>query len=126
MDIESSLRHELSQIPRIANAVYPLIAPEGCQSPFLVYSMLDKGYIETLDGIKIEKDSKYEINILCDSYAELKSIYIDVEVKLNSMIERLIGNGHIFVQNVSLGIPKDAFEPELELHRIIFEASIFY
>lgn len=103
--------------------VYPTNAPEGEQTPYLVYFYREKEG-KTLDGY----DGLYTTNIVLNAFTKTFS-EADKKVKdLKEMLKHLTGEklGVFFIQEVSLGETDVVYENQLKNHRGIIPATIYF
>lgn len=103
--------------------VYPTNAPEGEQTPYLVYFYREKEG-KTLEGY----DGSYTTNIVLNAFTKTFS-EADKKVKdLKEMLKHLTGEklGVFFIQEVSLGETDVVYENQLKNHRGIIPATIYF
>src|SRR5690554_3769271 len=114
MNFERALIHELQTITELQNRVYPLEAPEATKHngvPYLVFVSSEGLPDKALDGFMASKEVRIELNILTESYKELKAITRKVVALIISFEGRTIGNDGPHVEEISfLQQPVEMFE----------------
>lgn len=102
MNFEEALRNELSSIPQLTNKIFPLAATEGVKTPYLVYVSSEGVQEKYLEGYAGSKEVDCELHILSDSYSSLKDITRQVNAKIVSFQERVIGGDNgVWIQDVT-------------------------
>ena len=92
MTFGKSLRQVLRNIQGLK--IYPIIAPEGVKSPFLVYRRSRSKYIKDLSGTQNLCEDVYELLLICDSYSEIENYCTEIKnTLLNSLLTKLGGEG---------------------------------
>lgn len=120
MNFEEALRVELSTI---CNKVFPLNAPEGTKSPFIVYVSSEGIQDKSLDGYLNSKEVECGINILHSNYPGMKDITRNVIEKLKTFQSRVIGEGP-FIQNVTYENVDEFFDHEIALYRCVLNIKV--
>jgi hypothetical protein len=123
MNIETALTAELETITELQNKIYPHVAPEGTNSPYVVYANTNTQEEYVLDGTTGNQRVIFDINLYCKSYADLKTIGKKVRDKLLSCFQRNVGG--FFIQSVNLEM-RDFYDSTVDLHRTVFEFEIYY
>lgn len=122
MSFESGLREELNNVSGLSNQIFPVIAPEGAPTPYLVYESSEGLNDKTLTGFLSSKTIDCGLNIVCSSYSSLKTITPGVILRLQSFLGRAIGTSGIVVQNLTFeGEPHEMYDSESKLYRCIIE-----
>jgi hypothetical protein len=121
--IESAIRTELNSIEEIQDKIYPHVAPEITNTPYVVYTNSGTELEQDLQGVTGSERVIFDINLYCKSYADLKNIGQKVQDKLLSCFQRDVGG--FFVQSVNLEM-RDFYDSAAELHRTVFEFEIYY
>lgn len=96
MSFEKALTEELGKV--LPNSVYPLVAPEGTPTPYIVYVSSYGDRDMTLDGYVVSKEIDVSIQVVASSYSDLKqytNALIDALVSLKKMGTDLIPVQHI-------------------------------
>lgn len=126
MDFEQALRAELMTITNLQNKVFPLNAPEGTSTPFLIYQKVNMAIIKTMDGTSYTRNALYEIDLIAKSYSELQSLMVSVKNKLISFQGRTIGTNGSYIQNVTIENIVELYEPQPLFYRINMEARFYF
>lgn len=122
MTFEEALKAELITISELTN-VFPLNAPEGTQTPYLVY-VTDNGIPDrTLDGNLITKEIECELHILHNSYPNLRNLTSQIGSLLDTFQQRVIGDG-FFVQSTVYDKITEQYIPELLQYLCILNLTI--
>jgi virulence-associated protein VapD len=125
-ELDRALRFELNKIQKINNKIFPTHAPEGKLSPFLVYIKSNFKQKKTLEGTTNTTEVSYLLNTFSSSYAELQDLTNEVKTQLLTFPFRTIGQGEIYIQDMTIHNIADTFENELGLYRSIIDIQFFY
>lgn len=123
--MEIALRHELNKISEINNKIFSTNAPKGQKTPYLVY-MVRKKSLKTLEGITNDRESNVMLNILCDSYPQMKDITKKVEELIITFPLRVIGDNGPYIEDLTIDEISEIYENELKLQRGIIPFQICY
>lgn len=124
--METALRHEINtNISELKDKIFPTNAPEGQKAPYLVY-MTRKRPLKDLDGITKDRESYVMLNILCNSYAEMKDLTKKVEDLVITFPLRTIGKDGLYVQDITIDDITETYEDQLKLQRGIIPFKICY
>lgn len=123
--MEKALKNELNKIPEIANKIFPTNAPEGQKPPYVVYQTR-KNYLKTFEGITNDKEGNVLLNILCNSYSEMKDLTKKIEDIIKTFPLRSIGTEGLYVQDLTFEDITETYENELKLQRGIIPFKICY
>lgn len=126
VDFERGLHAELQSISGLNKKVFPLGAPDGTASPYVIYSKSSGDFIKTLDGNSNTRTYVYGIDILASTYAQLQTLFMAVKAKCNSMIGRTIGTNSVFVQNVTYENVIELYESQVKWYRINLEVRFYF
>lgn len=99
MSFEKALTEELT---KILPEVYPLVAPEGTPTPYIVYVSSYGDRDLTLGGYEVTREIEVMIQIVGGSYAEMKqhtNAVIDSMIALKTMGTDLIPVQHVRYEN---------------------------
>ena len=121
--IESAIRTELNSITEIQNKIYPHVAPEITDTPYLIYANTNTQEEYVLDGVTGNKRVIFDLNLYCKTYSDLKSIGHKIRSKLLSLLGKTISG--FFIQSVNLET-HDFYDSAVDLHRTVFEFEIYY
>lgn len=123
--LEKALRYELNKIAELNNKIFPTNAPEGQESPYLVY-MSNSSSLKDLDGIKNNVDSDVLLNVLCKSYSEMKDLSKKVKALIKTFPLKVIGNDGPYIEDLTIDTITETYENELKLYRGIIPFRISY
>ena len=123
--MEIALRYELNKIVEISNKIFPTNAPEGKKAPYLVY-IVRKRPLKDLDGITKDRECNLMLNILCNSYEQMRDITKKVEDLVITFPLRTIGANGPYIEDLTMGETSETYENELKLYRGIITFKICY
>lgn len=79
---EELVAHLKSNVPLVSNRVYPLIMPQDCDKPALVYTVINDGDNKGLEGCISSYDTRFQIDVYAEGYLEAKNIKNEVKSAL--------------------------------------------
>ena len=123
--IEQALRYELSKISELENKIFPTNAPEGQKAPYLVYVSSNR-YMKDLDGVTKNRECYLILNILCNSYSQMKDITKKIENIIKNFPLTRIGKENLYVQDISFSDVTETYEEQLKLQRGIIPFTVYY
>lgn len=129
MDFEPALVEELKSIPELENRIYPLFAPEATKYngvPYLIYGSSEGIRDKSLDGYMNSKEVRAELNVVTESYGELKSITKQVIDLLVSFEQRTIGTNGPYIKELEYQMPIEIYENQPNLYRCMIEFSAYF
>ncbi len=126
VDFEQGLNKELQTVSGLNKKVFPLAAPEGTKASYVTYSKSRTDIIKSLDGNSTTRSAVYDIDIICDTYAALQSLFSAVKAKLDSFIGRQIGTNSVFVQDVTFENILELYEQQIKWYRINLEVRFYF
>jgi hypothetical protein len=124
-DLEAALRFELNKIPELKNKIYPTHAPEGDKGPYLVY-ISSEHPLKTLEGFTIDNKADVLLNIFAGSYKEMSMLRKKVKDIIKTFPLRSIGEGDVYVKDLTIENITATYESELGLYRGIIDFNLFY
>ena len=78
--IEADLFEHLKvNVPAVEERIYPLIMPQDCKKPALVYTVINNGDKQSLSGCVVSIETRFQVDVYATSY--LEGIDIKHEVK---------------------------------------------
>lgn len=122
--IEILLKNELSKVELLNGNIYPLCVPESVKAPYIAYAHAGGEYGKDLQGYDGTQSSIYEINILSSKYSQLKLIERNVFTVLKTFIGKKLNDSYI--QDISIGSPREQYEESIKLQRANIEFTVFY
>ncbi|MDU6296817.1 hypothetical protein [Clostridium celatum] len=123
--IEKALRYELNKISELENKIFPMNAPEGQKSPYLVY-ITRKKHLKDLDGVTENRECYIILNILCSSYSQMKDLTKKIEDITIKFPMKSIGEENLYIQDIDFLDITENYEDQLKLHRGIIPFTIYY
>jgi hypothetical protein len=120
VDFEQALTAELKEISGL-NAVSPQMVKQGTKAPYLFYLSSEGVFDKSLDGYLNSKEVECELNVVCNTYEELKPFSRQVINKLISFVGRTIGGSNIFIQDVTYEKPVELYEKEIKQYRCLID-----
>lgn len=124
MSFESSMRTELMKITGLNNKVFPLNAPEGTASPYLVYVSSNGIEAKSHDGYLDLITVGCELNIVHSTYPDMKSLAGLVVEKLKTFQGATIGD--VFIQNITYEAPVELYESEIDAYRTVINIEVIF
>ena len=100
MTFSKGLREVLRNIEGLK--IYPIIAPEGVKTPFLVYRRSRSKYIKDLSGITNNCEDVYELLLIADSYFEIENYCTEIKNTLLNCLFTKLGEEGPFIENIEL------------------------
>jgi len=102
MNISEALTYELQSINGLSKKVFPSVAPEGIESPYLVYELTDIMRYMT----QTQFDGLIETNLTIAVYEKTNNLVMAlieaVIAKIKSFLFRNIGVNGLYCQNVKI------------------------
>lgn len=126
MDFEQSLVYELSTINGLSGKVFPQMAEEGTLAPFVVYISSDGEKIMTLSGPTDMTELTCEVNVVTESYEQLKGHTKAVLDRLRSFFQRAIGENGPYIKSISLTEPIEDIDTALNYHKSTLDIRVRY
>jgi hypothetical protein len=114
MTFGEALRHELIQIVKLNQKVFPIVAPEATGKPFLIYQREDIEFKKTLSGTMNKANAVYILTLITDSYSEKEAIEVEVKDKLLSFLQRTIGDEGPYIQNITVRLGQEGYVLEAD------------
>lgn len=124
MTFEGLLVKELNKIVSLSGNVYPLSVPESVPTPYIAYCQSGGEYSKTLDGFSIEIESSYEVNVLANTYSQLKAIQAEVVLLLKDMIGKQLN--YRVIQDIDIEVPTELYEEAIKLSRSNIRFTVYY
>ncbi|CEG26010.1 tail completion protein gp17 [Bacillus sp. B-jedd] len=124
MNFEEALRQELSDIASLNNKVYPLVAPEGTEAPYVVYVSSEGIQDKSFDGYLQTRTVDFEMNVFAGKYSNLKALTKEVIAKIVSFQGREIGTRGPVIQNVTYHKPVEAYDKDTKLYVSVFDIKV--
>jgi hypothetical protein len=126
-ELDIALSFELEKIGELQDKIFPGNAPKDEPPSYLVYINYDYKRDKTLEGYGQGIEVHYLLNILSDSYSEMRNMTSLVEKTILTFPLNHIGeNREIYIQDVTFIKIGSTFENELGLHRGIIDFKVAY
>lgn len=126
MTFEEALRSELITLSNLSNKVFPVFAPEMTSSPYVTYQKTNINFIKTMNGTSETRFSRYELDLIAQTYSELQNLTMTVKNKLISFEGRIIGTNGPFVQSVVIENVIEGYEQLPKLYRSNIEVLFYF
>jgi len=126
MDFEQALTAELTAIPGLGSKVFPIVAPQDTEAPYLTYSLESNERVQSLTGHDDLVHSQYQLNLFQASYAGLKVLTKAVIRNLKTYNQRNIGGTGPYIQQVEILNELEAYEEGVKLYKGIIEFDVHY
>jgi len=110
---ETLVTHLKANVSLVSDRVYPLIMPQDCIKPALVYTVVNDKDNQTMSGCVTSSDIRFQVDVYGASYAEMKSVLEEVKAALYSLDTYPMGLNS-----------RDDFEEEYALHRQIIDFTL--
>lgn len=109
---EDLFTHLKASVASVSERIYPLIMPQNCVKPALVYTVVSDLDEQSLNGCTLQ-DIRFQIDIYGNSYAEVKGILTEVKSALYTFGSNPIGLNS-----------RDGFDSDEALFRQIIDFKI--
>lgn len=127
MNFNEALETELKQIPEYDNQVYPLIAGQKTQAPFLVYKKANRKRRKTLNGTLNKIEGIYNLTILSKSYSQLEDLIDATSNRVLNFLGRKIGDETgPFIEDITIEELGDKYEGEPDFYRADMQITVKY
>lgn len=125
MDFEQALSNELNQISGLSGKVFPLVAQEGTEPPFVIYVSSDGTEEQALDGSYLGLISLMtEIHIVAQTYDDLKTHSRAILAKLQTFFGRVIGDGGPLIKSLTYTEPRESYNSEFGYSSTTFNINV--
>ncbi len=79
---EELFAHLKTNVTSVDERIYPLIMPQNCTKPALVYTVIFDGDEQTINGCVVCNNIRFQVDVYSESYAEAKTIKEEVKAAL--------------------------------------------
>ncbi len=110
---EELFTHLKDNVPLVDERVYPLIMPQDCTKPALVYAVVNDGDNHCAEGDVSSYDTRFQVDVYALSYMEAKNIKNEVKSAL-----------YAFTSYPEALNSRDGFEEDTELFRQIIDFTL--
>ena len=105
--------HLKDNVSLVEERVYPLIMPQNCTKPALVYTVVNDMDNQSLGSCVISNEVRFQLDIYGASYSQVKAVTEEVKTALYSL------------ESYPMGLnSRDGFEEEQELYRQIIDFTL--
>ena len=131
--IEAALRTYLETVSDVfsvfSDRMYPSVAPEGTDSPFLVYTVVSTNFMHNLDGFANQYESLMQVDIYSDSTAQSSGLItiLDASQNVIDALHEFEGDRTgVKVLNCRAVDKETSYDDEAHVYRIMTEFEIMY
>jgi hypothetical protein len=124
VDFEQALTYELQAITGLSGRVFPQKAEENFLPPFVVYISSEGEPIMALSGPTDMTELSCEIHINTENYEQLKSLTRLVLDRLNSFLQRNIGQNGPYIKSISHTEPTEDIDNNTNFHMSSFDIRV--
>lgn len=111
--IEELYKYLRINVASVSGRVYPMIMPQDCVKPAIVYSVVNNGDQQNLNDRETYQEIRFQIDIYANSYMEAQTISTEVKSDLYDY------------EHFPYGLnSRDGFDSDTELFRQIIEFKI--
>ena len=112
--IEADLfNHLQSKVLSVSGRVYPLVMPQDCPKPALVYTVVNDMDNRGVEGCVSSYNTRFQVDVYATSYLEAKTIKNEVKGAL-----------YLFSHYPEVLNSRDGFEEDQELFRQIIDFTL--
>lgn len=121
MSIETEFRSALVQHAGLAalvgDRIYPVIAPDEVDKPYLVYHVIGGIPLVSFSGVNVIKNERIQVTAWARTYAEIRAIHEQVRAAL-------LASAILSIVPLDDGI--DDYEQDTKLYGIRSDYSVWY
>ena len=125
MDLEQGLTVELSALPGLENKVFPIIAAQGTEGPYITYVLGSSERTHDLLGHDGLVKSQYQLDLYHPTYAGLKAFKKTVIQRIKTLNMRTLAGSGPYIQQAEITNDYEMYEFEVKLYRGIVEINIY-
>lgn len=126
MLFEEALFSELKISDIVGSKIYPIIAPEGAGSPFIVWVDIAQTYSHQFGNDSGYSDRYIQFDIYHSSHLEVRNLAKLLRNKLINFTGLMGGSSGISIQSVTIENEHSSYENGVRLYRIIQEYKFTY
>lgn len=109
--IYDTLRNDATVAGLVSTRIYPLVAPDNADTPYITYQVIDSGPHNKLVGAADSEQKTVQVNCTSNSYSEAKSIAVACKAAVNGTV------GYCTYED-------DDYFPQTENHRVLLDFSL--
>lgn len=122
MTFEESLANELEVI---LNNIYPLNAPEGTKAPYVIYTSSEGKNVKCLNGFLNNKEVSCELDLIHNTYSDMKTLAKQVITKVKTFENRVIGTNGPFISELTFDDDSpELYEDQIKKYRKIISFKV--
>lgn len=110
---ETLVAHLKANVTLVSSRVYPLIMPQDCEKPALVYTVVNDSDNQALEGCVSSNEVRFQVDVYAESYASAKAVLTEVKSALYSF--------DLYPLDLS---SRDGFGEDQELFRQIIDFTV--
>jgi hypothetical protein len=131
LNFEQALVVELKTVTGLSTKVFPTHAPEGTAAPYATYESDDQHKEKSLEGFISSGPLHVTVDVLHNSYANMKTLAALVKTEIESWIMASIGTGGSdtgpYIQDVTFDeLLPELFEPAVNLYRKSIGFTVYF
>ena len=126
MDFEQGLTVELSALAGLTGNVFPIMAAQGTQPPYLTYNLGSNDRTLTLTGHDGLVESQYQLDLYHVTYGGLKALKKLLLQTIKTFEHRQMGVTGPYVQQVMIMTDFETYEDAVKLYRGVIEFTVNY
>lgn len=130
MKIEESLYSALISDATVRgyvyNRVYPLIAPDNADVPFIVYQVIDKAALHTMTDDSDISSTAFQVSAWATNYSTAKALAVAVKTLLTDYGGLFGGLGGVPVQKIIYDGDDDVHDPVTGRFHIPMDFTIWH
>lgn len=126
MDFEQGLTVELSALTGLTGKVFPIIAAQGTQAPYLTYTLGSNDRTMILTGHDGLVESQFQLDLYHVTYGKLKALKKLVLQTIKTYEHRKIGGTGPYIQQVVIMTDFETYEDAVKLYKGVIEFNVNY
>ena len=131
LNIEQAMVVELKTVSGLSAKVFPINAPEGTAAPYVTYESDDQAKEKGLDGFISSGPLHCTVDVVHNSYANMKALAALVKAEIESWIMSTIGASTgvtgVYIQDVTFDeLLPELFEPAVNLYRKSIGFTVYF
>lgn len=124
MDIEQGLTVELAALSGLENKVFPIIAAQGTEAPYITYVLGSSERTQDLLGDSGLVKAQYQLDLYHSTYAGLKTFKKSVIQRIKTFNMRNLAGIGPYIQQAKITNEYETFEIGTKLYRGIIEVDL--
>lgn len=111
-NIYALLRANAAVTGVVADRIYPIAAPAGVVTPYIIYTRISSAPSADLSGAVRAADHRVQVDVYADTFADVHALADAAQAALNDA-------------GMPLGVNLDTQDQETGLYRVSFDQSIW-